>query len=89
MEDKVVTWRGNTQAGYHFSQHGNLFNKTFEFEEIPGLKFNTKLRVNPNYDEGPIFEIKLLVAKANVCTEVPNKRADRNKQADWHFFENS
>ena len=70
MEDKVVTWGANTCAGYHFSQHGNLFNKTFEFEEIPGLKFNTKLRVNPNYDEGPIFEIKLLVAKANRLVHV-------------------
>ena len=69
MSDQVVTWRANTRAGYHFSQHGNLFNQTFEFEEIPGLKFNAKLRVNPNYDEGPIFEIKLLVAKANVCND--------------------
>ena len=55
----AVTWIENTRSG-HWSQHGPLFDRNFEFEEIPSLKFNAKLCFGQNYDSYPIFEIKLI-----------------------------
>ena len=69
MSDHVFTWEVNTSGGVYFANSAPLFNRTFEFKEIPGLEFDSKLRINKNYEEGPLFEIRLRDSTLAVCVD--------------------
>ena len=62
VKNTGVTWIENTHSerSEHFRQHGSFFDRIFELEETPSLKFNAKLCFGPFYHSDPIFEIKVI-----------------------------
>ena len=62
VKNTGVTWIENTHSerSEHLRQHGSFFDRIFELEEIPSLKFDAKLCFGPSYFSDPIFEIKVI-----------------------------
>jgi len=70
----IVTWKENTRSSSNWTisnnLYGPLFDKTFEFEDIPGLKFSARLSFSLTYEAGPIF--KLSIIDPNTAVTVDN-----------------